>query len=98
MRTNINFAPLGSCSLISLLTLLFAAHAFAADKLNAPQLIALANSNSPALPDAIRASMDAKELQTGKAWLGRGAMYGGWFRTFVKFFAPVRKMLIRGNT
>ncbi|HKN24581.1 MAG TPA: alpha/beta hydrolase-fold protein [Candidatus Acidoferrum sp.] len=48
---------------------------FAADKLNASQLTALANSNSPTLEDAIRASMDAKELKSGIAWLGRGSEF-----------------------
>lgn len=55
---------------ISLVTL-----AFGADKLTAPQLIALANSNSPALRDAIRTSFDAKDLESGTAWLGRGAEF-----------------------
>jgi enterochelin esterase-like enzyme len=45
---------------------------FAADKLTAPQLIALASSNPAALPDAIRASMEPKDLQSGTAWLGHG--------------------------
>jgi enterochelin esterase-like enzyme len=45
---------------------------FAADKRTAPELIALASSNPAALPDAIRASMDPKDLQTGTAWLGHG--------------------------
>jgi enterochelin esterase-like enzyme len=44
----------------------------AADKLTTPQLIALASTNPGALPDAIRASMDAKDLQAGTAWLGHG--------------------------
>jgi enterochelin esterase family protein len=48
---------------------------FAADKLNASQLTALANSNSLTLEDAIRASMDAKELKSGTAWLGRGSEF-----------------------
>jgi len=48
---------------------------FAADKLNASQLAALANSNSPTLGDAIRVSMDAKELKSGAAWLGHGSEF-----------------------
>jgi enterochelin esterase family protein len=47
--------------------------AFAAEKMNATQLIALANAKSPALKDAISVSLDAKDLQGGTAWLGRGA-------------------------
>jgi enterochelin esterase family protein len=45
---------------------------FAAEKLNATQLIELANSNSPGLQDAIRASFEAKALREGTAWAGRG--------------------------
>lgn len=46
--------------------------AFAAEKLSAPQLISLANSNSPGLHDAITASFEAKDLKEGTAWSGRG--------------------------
>ena len=59
----------------ALLTISLVPPAFAADKLAAPQLIALANSHSPALRDAISASMDAKELKNGTAWLGHGAEF-----------------------
>ena len=59
--------------LLALLTISLPAPVFAeADKLTAPQLIALANSNSPALLDAINTSMDAKDLRSGTAWLGHG--------------------------
>ena len=44
----------------------------ATEKLNAPQLIALATSNGPGLAEAIEASLDAKALTEGKAWAGRG--------------------------
>jgi enterochelin esterase-like enzyme len=44
-----------------------------AEKMTAPELIALAKSNPAALHEAIGASMDAKELKEGTAWLGRGA-------------------------
>ena len=44
----------------------------AADKISAPQLIALAKSNAPGLRDAILASFDAKNLKDGTAWLGHG--------------------------
>jgi enterochelin esterase-like enzyme len=53
--------------------LLLPAHAFAADKLTAPQLIALAKTGDPGLRDAIAASFDAKELKDGTAWTGQGA-------------------------
>ena len=45
---------------------------FAAEKLNATQLIELANSKSPGLQDAIQASFEAKALREGTAWAGRG--------------------------
>jgi enterochelin esterase family protein len=47
--------------------------AFAANKMTAPQLIELAQSNSAALPEAIAATFDAKELKEGSAWTGRGS-------------------------
>ena len=43
-----------------------------AAKSTAPQLIELAASSSPKLPDAIRATFDAKDLKEGTAWAGRG--------------------------
>jgi enterochelin esterase-like enzyme len=45
---------------------------FAAEKMTAPQLIALAKSNRAALHDAITATFDAKDLKEGSAWAGRG--------------------------
>jgi enterochelin esterase-like enzyme len=59
--------------LTTVLLFSLATSTFAADKLSAPELIALAHSNSAALPDAINASMGAKDLQDGTAWLGKGA-------------------------
>src|SRR5580700_9540440 len=47
-------------------------HAAPPDKSTAPQLIALAKSNSPQLHDAIVATFDAKDLQAGKAFIGLG--------------------------
>src|SRR5579863_4328291 len=55
-----------------LLVLVFVASAIAGDKRSAPELISLANSNSPSLRDAITASFDAKDLKEGTAWAGRG--------------------------
>ena len=46
--------------------------AFAAEKSTAPQLIALAKSNSPALHDAITSTFDAKDLKEGTAWIAQG--------------------------
>jgi enterochelin esterase-like enzyme len=46
--------------------------ALAADKLTAIQLIELAKSNAPGLKDAITASLEAKDLKEGTAWLGHG--------------------------
>jgi enterochelin esterase-like enzyme len=49
-----------------------AAPTHAAGKSTAPQLIALANSNSPALQDAILATFEPKDIINGIAWIGRG--------------------------
>jgi enterochelin esterase-like enzyme len=46
--------------------------AFAAEKSKATQLIELAKSNSRTLRDAITASLDAKNLKDGTAWLAHG--------------------------
>jgi enterochelin esterase-like enzyme len=56
-----------------LFTFLLPAHAFAADKLTAPQLIALAKTRDPGLRGAIAACFDAKELKSGTAWTAQGA-------------------------
>jgi len=45
---------------------------FAAEKMNATQLIALAKSASPALHDAITSTFSAKDLKEGTAWVGHG--------------------------
>jgi len=44
----------------------------AAEKFNATQLIELAKSKNPGLRDAITASFEAKALNDGTAWAGRG--------------------------
>lgn len=46
--------------------------AFAQQKMQAPDLIALANSGKPGLRDAITSSFDAKALQDGTAWSDHG--------------------------
>jgi enterochelin esterase family protein len=48
---------------------------FAADKLSAPELIALAQSHSPALSSAIASTFEAKELKEGTAWAGHGSEF-----------------------
>ena len=52
--------------------LLLITPAFAREKSNATQLIELARSNSPGLRDAITASLDAKDLKDGTAWIALG--------------------------
>jgi len=54
------------------LALLLIAPAFATEKSDATQLIELAKSNSPSLRDAITASLDAKDLKGGTAWIAHG--------------------------
>ena len=58
---------------LALVVLSAAGSAVAADKSNATQLGELAKSGSPGLGAAIAASMDAKDLENGTAWAGRGA-------------------------
>jgi enterochelin esterase-like enzyme len=58
---------------VVLLAFMLNSNAHAADKLNAPQLIALAKSGDPGLRDSIAASFDAKDLKEGTAWAGMGA-------------------------
>ena len=45
----------------------------AAEKSDATQLIALANTPGPALHEAITSTFDAKDLKEGTAWAGRGS-------------------------
>jgi enterochelin esterase family protein len=54
------------------LVLFLSAPAWAADKLSAPELTALAKAHSPELRAAIEGSFDAKDLQEGTAWAGHG--------------------------
>jgi enterochelin esterase family protein len=57
---------------MGILALSLSAPAFATEKSNATQLIELAQSNRSGLRDAITASLDAKDLKDGTAWMGRG--------------------------
>jgi enterochelin esterase-like enzyme len=55
-----------------ILILLLITPALAAEKSTAIQLIDLAKSNSPGLRDAIVATLDAKDLRDGTAWIANG--------------------------
>jgi enterochelin esterase-like enzyme len=54
---------------------LFAADAATVEKSSAVQLIEMAKANSPALRDAIVATLDAKELKEGTAWIASGPQF-----------------------
>jgi len=56
----------------TLLALLLTTSALATEKMSAPQLISLANSNPAGLREAIITTFDAKDLKEGTAWAGRG--------------------------
>jgi enterochelin esterase-like enzyme len=56
----------------ALLSLPFSTPVRSADKSTAPQLIALAKSDSPSLQDAVTTTFDTKDLKEGTAWVGRG--------------------------
>jgi len=58
--------------LVGMVVVMLSSGLFAADKPNATQLIELAKTNSPGLREAITASLDAKELKEGTAWIARG--------------------------
>jgi enterochelin esterase family protein len=52
--------------------LLFAAGAFAADKVSAPELIRMSKSNSPGFRQALVASLGSEAIRKGAAFLGEG--------------------------
>jgi enterochelin esterase family protein len=54
------------------LALSLATPGWGADKLTAPELIALAKANGSGLRAGIEATFDAKDLKAGTAWAGRG--------------------------
>jgi len=54
------------------LALSVSAPGWGADKLTAPELIALAKAHAPELRAGIEATFDAKDLNEGTAWAGRG--------------------------
>ena len=58
--------------MLAVAAILFSAPLLAADKSTAPQLIALAQSNSPTLHDAILTTFDPADVSKGIAWIGRG--------------------------
>jgi len=72
MRRTKQFRSLNFAIKLALFSFLLVASGLAAEKSNAPQLIELAKSNSPALRDAITATFEAKDLKEGTAWAGRG--------------------------
>ena len=77
-----------SAALLSIFALTMTTAAFGAEKSTASQLIALANSNNPALRDAITATFDAKDLKEGTAWIAQGPEF--FFATrgsFATYFA-----------
>ena len=57
------------------LALSLAAPGWGADKLTAPELIALATAHSPGLRAAIEATFAEKDLKEGTAWAGRGSEF-----------------------
>src|ERR1700676_2185924 len=58
--------------LLSFVVLCAPVNSLAAEKSTAPQLIVLANSNSPALEDAILATFAPPDISKGIAWTGHG--------------------------
>jgi enterochelin esterase-like enzyme len=70
LRATISKTAIQVC-LAALLTIPFSTHA--AEKSTAPQLIALASSDSPALQDAILATFAPPDISKGIAWIGHGA-------------------------
>jgi enterochelin esterase-like enzyme len=73
MRYRNGFELAGSLlRILALLVLFPVGSTLATAKSTATQLVELAKSGSPGLRDAIAASLDAKELKNGTAWLGRG--------------------------
>jgi enterochelin esterase-like enzyme len=58
--------------LVLILVGFFALRGEAADKLGAPELIALAQAQSPELRAGIEATFEAKDLKEGTAWAGHG--------------------------
>ena len=68
---NVRIASTQLCIAV-LFSLPFATPGPAAEKSTAPQLIALANANSPTLQDAILATFEPTEISKGIAWTGRG--------------------------
>ncbi len=71
MRDRMRFGLVGVVALV-LSVGLFTAEAVAAEKSSAMQLIEMAKANSPGLRDAIVATLDAKELKEGTAWIASG--------------------------
>ncbi|HET6170065.1 MAG TPA: alpha/beta hydrolase-fold protein [Terracidiphilus sp.] len=67
MRPLFRFAVLSGVILLAI-----SPRAWCADKLSAPELIALAEAHSPDLRAGIESTFEAKQLRDGTAWVGRG--------------------------
>ena len=72
MRDAVRIASMLMCLILSGGMLATRATAAAGEKLDAVQLIEMAKSNNPGLREAIAATLDAKELKEGTAWIASG--------------------------
>jgi enterochelin esterase-like enzyme len=72
MRDAVRIASMLMCLILSDGTLATRATAAAGEKSDAVQLIEMAKSNNPGLREAIAATLDAKELKEGTAWIASG--------------------------
>jgi hypothetical protein len=63
------------CLMLSSGVFAASAGAAAAEKSDALQLIEMAKSNNPGLREAIAATLDAKELKEGTAWIASGPQF-----------------------
>jgi enterochelin esterase family protein len=71
MRDVMRLAVMGVATLM-LMCLALRGSGTAAEKMDAMQLIEMAKANSPGLRNAIAATLDAKELKEGTAWIAQG--------------------------
>jgi len=71
MRDVMRLAVMGAATLM-LMCLALRGSGTAAEKMDAMQLIEMAKANSPGLRNAIAATLDAKELKEGTAWIAQG--------------------------
>src|ERR1700691_5110649 len=71
MRDVMRLAVMGAATLM-LMCLALRGSGTAAEKMDAMELIEMAKANSPGLRNAIAATLDAKELKEGTAWIAQG--------------------------